>query len=213
MAVSESYLVFETAAGFCGIAWNGVGITCLRLPDRSAESAERALLRRTPGTRPGTPPPAVAEAIAIGYAMPLIAVMIAALFLKEMVGIYRWSAVLVGLIGVTIITWPRLTLFDQGGVGTAEALGAAAVLVSATLGAVAMVLVRKLVQTEKTPTIVLYFSLSAAVFSLATLPFGWVRISGEALTSITGCARRRRRRSAASTVQRIWFGAWIRISG
>ncbi|HEX5079098.1 MAG TPA: methylated-DNA--[protein]-cysteine S-methyltransferase [Geminicoccaceae bacterium] len=64
MAVSESYLVFETAAGFCGIAWNGVGITCLRLPDRSAKAAERALLRRTPGARPGTPTPAVAEAIA-----------------------------------------------------------------------------------------------------------------------------------------------------
>lgn len=121
------------------------------------------------------------EAIAIGYAMPLIAVMIAALFLKETVGIYRWSAVLVGLLGVTIITWPRLTLLDEGGVGTAEALGAAAVLVSATLGAIAMVLVRRLVHTEKTPTIVLYFSLSASLFSLATLPFGWVDLSGEAL--------------------------------
>ena len=122
------------------------------------------------------------EAIAIGYAMPLIAVMIAAVFLKETVGIYRWSAVLVGLVGVTIITWPRLTLFDQGGVGTGEALGAAAVLLSATLGAVAMVLVRRLVKTERTPTIVLYFSLSASVFSLATLPFGWVELSGTALT-------------------------------
>lgn len=121
------------------------------------------------------------EAIAIGYAMPLIAVMIAALFLKETVGIYRWSAVLIGLVGVTIITWPRLTLLDEGGVGTAEALGAAAVLVSATLGAIAMVLVRRLVHTEKTPTIVLYFSLSASLFSLATLPFGWVDLSGEAL--------------------------------
>ncbi|HUH48683.1 MAG TPA: DMT family transporter [Mycoplana sp.] len=122
------------------------------------------------------------EAIAIGYAMPLIAVMIAAAFLKETVGIYRWSAVLVGLLGVSIITFPRLTLFGEGGGGMAEALGAAAVLASATLGAVAMVLVRKLVQTEKTPTIVLYFSLSAAVFSLATLPFGWVELSGKALT-------------------------------
>lgn len=122
------------------------------------------------------------EAIAIGYAMPLIAVMIAAVFLKEMVGVYRWSAVLVGLLGVTIITWPRLTLFDQGGVGTGEALGAAAVLMSAGLGAVAMVLVRRLVRTERTPTIVLYFSLSASVFSLATLPFGWVELSGKALT-------------------------------
>ena len=117
------------------------------------------------------------EAIAIGYAMPLLAVAFAALFLGEVVRLYRWSAVLIGLGGVVIITWPRLTLFDQGGLGSSEALGAVAVLLSATLGAVAMVLVRRLVQTERTHTIVLYFSLSAAVFSLATLPFGWSAMS------------------------------------
>jgi len=121
------------------------------------------------------------EAIAIGYAMPLIAVVIAAVFLKETVGIYRWTAVLVGLSGVIVIVWPRLTLFRAGGVGSEEAMGALAVLASATLGACAMVLVRKLVQTERTPTIVLYFSISASVFSLATLPFGWSPIGAEAL--------------------------------
>ena len=122
------------------------------------------------------------EAIAIGYAMPLITVVIAAVFLKELVGIYRWSAVLIGLTGVMVITWPRLTLLQSGGLGSGEAMGALAVLASATLGAIAMVLVRKLVLTEKTPTIVLYFSLSASVFSLATLPFGWTPLSGQTLT-------------------------------
>lgn len=120
------------------------------------------------------------EAIAIGYAMPLIAVAFAALFLGETVRLYRWSAVVIGLVGVMIITWPRLTLFREGGFGSLEALGAASVLISAALGAVAMVLVRKLVKNERTHTIVLYFSLSASVFSLATLPFGWPSISREA---------------------------------
>ncbi|OJF97364.1 DMT family transporter [Pararhizobium antarcticum] len=113
------------------------------------------------------------EAIAIGYAMPLLAVVFAAIFLKETVRLYRWSAVLVGLIGVMIITWPRLTLLTDGDAGSDEALGALAVLLSAALGAVAMVLVRNLVQKERTHTIVLYFSLSASCFSLLTLPFGW----------------------------------------
>lgn len=58
------YLVFETASGFCGIAWNSVGITCLRLPTKSAEAAERTLLRRAPGAEPAAPTPAVAEAVA-----------------------------------------------------------------------------------------------------------------------------------------------------
>ena len=117
------------------------------------------------------------EAIAIGYAMPLIAVVIAAVFLKEQVGVYRWTAVLVGLAGVIVIVWPRLTLFGSGGAGASEAAGALAVLASATLGACAMVLVRKLLLTETTPTIVLYFSLWASIFSLATLPFGWSPMS------------------------------------
>lgn len=113
------------------------------------------------------------DAIAIGYAMPLLTVVFAAVFLGETVRIFRWSAVAVGLGGVLIISWPRLSLFG-GGFGSSEALGVMAVLASATLGATAMILVRKLILTEKTPTIVLYFSLTATVLSLATLPFGWI---------------------------------------
>jgi methylated-DNA-[protein]-cysteine S-methyltransferase len=58
------YLVFETAGGFCGIAWSGLGITRFQLPTKSAETTERLLLRRVPGAERGTPPPEVAEAVA-----------------------------------------------------------------------------------------------------------------------------------------------------
>jgi methylated-DNA-[protein]-cysteine S-methyltransferase len=58
------YLVFETAGGFCGIAWSGLGITRFQLPTKSAEATERLLLRRVPGAERGTPPPEVAEAVA-----------------------------------------------------------------------------------------------------------------------------------------------------
>lgn len=40
------YHIFETARGFCGIAWSDAGITRFQLPTRSAESTERLLLRR-----------------------------------------------------------------------------------------------------------------------------------------------------------------------
>jgi methylated-DNA-[protein]-cysteine S-methyltransferase len=60
---AQHYVIFETASGFCGIAWNGVGITCLRLPTKSAASAERILLRKAPGAEPGPPTPAAAEAV------------------------------------------------------------------------------------------------------------------------------------------------------
>lgn len=113
------------------------------------------------------------EAIAIGYAMPLFAVAFAAIFLGETVRLYRWTAVMVGLSGVMIISWPKLTLFSQTGIESGAALGAVAVLLSAATGALAMIQVRKLVREEKTPTIVLYFSITASIFSLATVPFGW----------------------------------------
>lgn len=61
---THHYLIFETASGFCGIAWNSVGITCLGLPTQSAEAAERVLRRRAPRAEHGAPTPAAAEAVA-----------------------------------------------------------------------------------------------------------------------------------------------------
>jgi methylated-DNA-[protein]-cysteine S-methyltransferase len=58
------YLIFETASGFCAIAWNSIGITRLRLPERSPETAERNILRRLPDATTCAPTAAVAEAVA-----------------------------------------------------------------------------------------------------------------------------------------------------
>ncbi|MGV2129930.1 DMT family transporter [Agrobacterium vitis] len=117
------------------------------------------------------------DAIAIGYAMPLIAVVFAAVFLGETVRLYRWSAVAIGLVGVVIISWPKLTLLQDGVYGSEVGMGTLAVLASATLGAAAMLQVRQLVREEKTATIVLYFSIIAALISLVSLPFGWNDLS------------------------------------
>jgi len=61
---AHHYLIFETAGGFCGIAWNDVGITRFQLPTKSAEATERLLLRRVTGAETGAPTPEVAEAVA-----------------------------------------------------------------------------------------------------------------------------------------------------
>ena len=60
----QHYLIFETAGGFCGIAWSEAGISRFQLPARRAEAAERQLRRRLPQAEPGEPPPAVAAAVA-----------------------------------------------------------------------------------------------------------------------------------------------------
>lgn len=60
---THQYLIFETAGGFCGIAWNDVGITRFQLPTRSADSTEKLLLRRLPEAEPGVPSAEVREAV------------------------------------------------------------------------------------------------------------------------------------------------------
>ncbi|MEY4697855.1 MAG: hypothetical protein RIT14_2283 [Pseudomonadota bacterium] len=113
------------------------------------------------------------EVTAIGYAAPLLTVIFAAMFLGEEVRIFRITAVGLGLTGVLIVLSPRLTLANSAA-GQAEALGAMLVLGGAVFAALAQVFVRKLVMTERTPAIVFYFSLTATLLSLVTLPFGWV---------------------------------------
>jgi methylated-DNA-[protein]-cysteine S-methyltransferase len=52
---THRYHIFETAGGFCGIAWDDVGVTRFQLPTKSAESTERLLLRRIPGATASAP--------------------------------------------------------------------------------------------------------------------------------------------------------------
>lgn len=114
------------------------------------------------------------EAITLQYAQPLLVVVFSAIFLGETVRVFRWSAVAVGFVGVLIISWPKLTLFSQmAPMEAGQALGAAAALLAAAFSAAAMLFVRRLVQSERTPTIVLWFSMTATVLSLLTIPFGW----------------------------------------
>jgi drug/metabolite transporter (DMT)-like permease len=113
------------------------------------------------------------EATAIGYAAPLLTVVFAAMFLGEEVRAFRISAVILGLIGVLIVLAPRLSI-DPDTASIAEALGAMLVLGSAVFAALAQVFVRKLVTSEQTSAIVFWFSVTATVMSLITLPFGWV---------------------------------------
>jgi drug/metabolite transporter (DMT)-like permease len=114
------------------------------------------------------------EAMMIGYAAPLMVVALAALILHEGVGLYRWSAVTIGLVGILIILWPRFTVLDSGTVADAALLGGILSLASAFCSAFASVFVRTMTRTESTGAIVLYFSLSASLLSfVVSFPLGW----------------------------------------
>ena len=51
----HNYLIFETAGGFCGIAWSDAGITRFQLPTKSADATERLMHKRLPDAEPGMP--------------------------------------------------------------------------------------------------------------------------------------------------------------
>lgn len=127
------------------------------------------------------------EATVIQYASPLLIVIFSAVLLHERVYIFRWTTVLVGLVGVLIVLWPRLTVFSGAApLDDGEAIGALAAFCGAILSAFAMLQVRKLVHTERTETIVTYFFISASVLSLLTLPFGWVWPTPEQFALLVG---------------------------
>ncbi|MCW2310242.1 DMT family transporter [Rhodobium gokarnense] len=113
------------------------------------------------------------DATAISYSAPLYSVAFAALFLGETVRAYRWGAVFVGFVGMLVIMSPHLGLGSVAETPEART-GALLCLVAAVGMAGAMTLVRKMTETEKTASIVLFFALVGSALSLATLPFGWV---------------------------------------
>ena len=61
---THRYCVFETAAGFCAIAWSDAGVTRFHLPMSTAEATERSLRRRLPDATPATPPANVLTVVA-----------------------------------------------------------------------------------------------------------------------------------------------------
>lgn len=113
------------------------------------------------------------DAIALGYAAPLFLTIFAALLLGEVVRAFRWTAVFVGLLGVIIMLWPRLT-FLRGAPGASDdAVGAFFAISGALAVAFGAVVTSRLVAAERTTTVVFYFSLICSIGFLLTAPFGW----------------------------------------
>jgi drug/metabolite transporter (DMT)-like permease len=126
------------------------------------------------------------EVTAIGYGTPVLVTIFAAMFLGERIRTYRLAAVALGLIGVLIVLYPRLSGLSVESASKLETVGAMAVLLSTVFSALAACFVRKLVQTESTTAIVFYFSLTCSVLALMTLPFGWVIPAPEQLALLVG---------------------------
>ena len=127
----------------------------------------------------------IVDVTTIGFLAPLITVALSAVFLKERVRIYRWSAVVVGFAGVIVMLWPYLDVTRYTGpAASAAAIGALLALLNAFTSAGSVVQTRRLTDTETTSSIVLYFSLFCTIGGLVTLPFGWITPTAPQLAAL-----------------------------
>lgn len=113
------------------------------------------------------------EATAIGFLLPLLVVAFAWLLLGEKIRLIRTLAIASGLLGVSIIVWPRLgTGADHG---SASAIGAALSLAAVVCWAFALVCLRTLSRTESGGAAVISFSVATMLVALLTIPIGLVQ--------------------------------------
>ena len=107
------------------------------------------------------------DATAIGFLMPIFAVVLAAVILKERVGVFRWGAVAVGLVGVLLIIEPHggIRGLVSGGLSYGVIFG----LIGAFLAAFVVVFIRQMSETETSESIVFYFALFCSIASGLTM--------------------------------------------
>lgn len=105
----------------------------------------------------------MADTTAFLFTASLIIPILGVLFLGERVGIYRWSAVAIGFIGVLIMLNPT---------GNVNMIGVTLALSAAAMHAILQTILRYLGKTEKPETITFYFVAIGTI--VAAIPLPWV---------------------------------------
>ena len=121
------------------------------------------------------------SAVAISFAAPLFTTLLSIVTLKERVGVHRWTALIVGFIGVLVVTHP--------GAGTLT-MGALFALANAVLISSVAVAIRRMSATESTETLTIYQMTIISICTMCLLPFGftppaWLDLLGLAFGGIS----------------------------
>ena len=107
----------------------------------------------------------LATVVSISFAAPIFTTIFSIFLLSEKVGIFRWMAVIIGFIGILVITEPGISQLNIYYIfPIIFCLGLSYVAIS----------IRQLSTTEPVWLISFYFSLSITLLSLITIPQGWV---------------------------------------
>jgi drug/metabolite transporter (DMT)-like permease len=105
----------------------------------------------------------LAEATTMNFTAPVWAVILSTLLLKDCPGVWRWSSVFVGFVGVLLIARP--------GTGTIPLFGAAVALAGAFMIALISIQIADLNRTDKPITIVFWFAAVTTPLCALALPF------------------------------------------
>ena len=106
----------------------------------------------------------IAEATAIGFVAPLFITALSVPILREKVGIHRWSAVVIGFLGVIIIVRPGTEFWHIASIMP---------LLGAFFFALFQIMTRLLSATENTYTTLFYTGLGGLGWSSLMVPFVW----------------------------------------
>ena len=107
----------------------------------------------------------LATVVSISFAAPIFTTILSIFLLSERVGIFRWLAVIIGFLGILIITEP--------GISELNIYYVFPIIFCLGLSYVAIA-IRQLSTTEPVWLISFYFSLSITLLSFLTIPQGWV---------------------------------------
>ena len=107
----------------------------------------------------------LATVVSITFAAPIFTTMLSIIFLSEKVGFYRWLAVLVGFIGIIIISEPGFSSLNFYYIYP--------IIFCLGLSYVAIA-IRQLSKTEPVWLISLNFSILITLAGITTIPFGWI---------------------------------------
>jgi drug/metabolite transporter (DMT)-like permease len=106
----------------------------------------------------------LAGAVAINFSAPLFAALVSIVWLKERAGPARWGALLIGFLGVLVVTNPGANSLTLGAL---FALGNAILYGSVTVA------VRGMTKTESANTLLIWQMVTITFFHSFLLLFGW----------------------------------------
>ncbi len=119
----------------------------------------------------------LADTLAIVFSAPVFIVVFGALLLREKVGPWRWTAVLIGFAGVLVMIRPGTGMFGWP---------AFLALLSSVFYALWMLTTRTMAAGESSIGMLFYAALSFAVVGAVAAPFQWVTPSGADLAVLLG---------------------------